>query len=227
MNGRLLISVGLMLPVAGMILGGWIGAMDELEYLSIHTTLMLPGFVVLTIYGGIYRLWPEFESLALARTQTLLAVGSALLMIGGSVIQVTAGPVALIAVGSLGAIVAATLLLGMVMLRGNVRVRPEIRRGRKAHVRFRTEVNLRTPPNRRPWRPGRSGRLPTTGCPAHELATRRVLPSGLQPIPQRPLLEWLRVAWAASPPFPVSWVPRRRSGQRPQPLTTTVLVVRR
>ena len=131
MNGKLLMSVGLFLLVAGMILGVWIGASNEMQYLTIHTTVMLPGFIVLAIYGGVYRLWPELESLMLARVQTLLAVASALLMVGGSVVQVLTGSVALIAVGSLGAIAAAMLLFVLVLLRAGL---PERRRGHKTHV---------------------------------------------------------------------------------------------
>jgi hypothetical protein len=121
MNGKLLMSAGLFLLVAGMILGVWIGASNEMQYLTIHTTVMLPGFIVLAIYGGVYRLWPELESVRFARIQALLAVGSALLMIGGSVMQVLSGSVALIAAGSLGAIAAAMLLFVMVLLRADRR----------------------------------------------------------------------------------------------------------
>lgn len=117
MNSKMLMGAALLLLVAGMIQGTWMGATNNMQYLTVHTTVMLPGFVVLATYGSIYRLWPELEGLPLARLQSLLAIISAVLMIVGSTLQLLADSVLVIAVGSFGAILGAALLFGLFLFR--------------------------------------------------------------------------------------------------------------
>ena len=117
MNSKILMSTALLLLVVGMIQGTWMGATNNMQYLTVHTTVMMPGFVVLATYGTIYRLWPELEGLLLARLQSLLAIVSAVLMIAGSALQLLADSVLVIAIGSFGAIVGAALLFGLFLFR--------------------------------------------------------------------------------------------------------------
>ena len=49
MNSKMLMGAALLLLVAGMIQGTWMGATNDMQYLTVHTTVMLPGFVVLAI----------------------------------------------------------------------------------------------------------------------------------------------------------------------------------
>jgi hypothetical protein len=57
----------------GMVLGLWIGWTHSTEYLAVHTTMLLPGFVMLAVYGVLYRLWPEMKNSGLAKAQFWLA----------------------------------------------------------------------------------------------------------------------------------------------------------
>jgi hypothetical protein len=54
--------------VAGMGLGLWMGAneagitnVNSLMYRPVHVTITMLGFVLLAVYGFIYRLWPKLE----------------------------------------------------------------------------------------------------------------------------------------------------------------------
>jgi hypothetical protein len=49
--------VALSLLVIGMVEGFWMGATNALQYRNAHVGLLLPGFVTLSLYGVVYRLW--------------------------------------------------------------------------------------------------------------------------------------------------------------------------
>lgn len=57
----------------GMFLGLYIGVTQSNEFLPVHITMLLPGFVVLAVYGAVYRLWPEMKNSGLAKVQFWLA----------------------------------------------------------------------------------------------------------------------------------------------------------
>lgn len=104
----------------GTIFGFWMGASDQLQYISVHVAMMLPGFVTLAIYGFIYRLWPELKRQGLAAAQFWLAVLAQPLLVLGSLWMVLDGSIGLVAAASAGVIVAAGLL-GWMFLTGAAR----------------------------------------------------------------------------------------------------------
>jgi hypothetical protein len=58
----------------GMFLGLYMDLTQSHQYLALHTTMLLPGFVVLAIYGALYRLWPAMKETALAKAQFWFAI---------------------------------------------------------------------------------------------------------------------------------------------------------
>src|SRR5262245_41691936 len=98
---RAFVGMALLWLMLGMVLGLWIGMTHSTEYVSVHTTMLLPGFLVLAVYGVLYRLWPEMKNSALAKAQFWLAslgtlgqvVGAYQFMqSGGSDMMLIAGP---------------------------------------------------------------------------------------------------------------------------------------
>ena len=70
---RAFVGMALVWLMLGMVLGLWIGWTHSTEYLAVHTTMLLPGFVMLAVYGVLYRLWPEMKNSGLAKAQFWLA----------------------------------------------------------------------------------------------------------------------------------------------------------
>jgi len=93
-----------------MILGFYMGATDNNKYLTVHVAMLLGGFVVLTFYGVIYRLWPALKESALAKVQFWIAAAGSLVSSVGAVLIVNQMGVAVAAVGSALAIMGAVLL---------------------------------------------------------------------------------------------------------------------
>lgn len=108
---RAYVTIGLALLVLGMLLGFYMGAANDTKYLNVHVALLLGGFVVLTLYGFLYRLWPSLKHAAFAKAQFWsAAVGSLSLPVGAAMIINQMG-VAVAAAGSLLAIIGAVLML--------------------------------------------------------------------------------------------------------------------
>jgi hypothetical protein len=107
---RAYIMVALLLLVLGELLGFHIGATNNLSLRDTHVAMMLPGFVVLTLYGVLYRLWPMMKDSGLAMAQFWSAVtGSFGLVIGAYMISINAGIIA--------AVIASTLtIIGAVLM---------------------------------------------------------------------------------------------------------------
>lgn len=99
--------------VLGTCFGFWMGASNNVQYVGVHVALLLPGFVTLSIYGFIYRLWPELKAMPMARLQFWLAAVSLPFLPLGSAMQVQSGSIAVIATASGVAIVAAVLMAWM------------------------------------------------------------------------------------------------------------------
>lgn len=108
---RAYVTIGLALLVLGMLLGFYIGATGDNKYLNVHVALLLTGFVVLTFYGCMYRLWPSLKHAAFAKAQFWsAAIGSLSLPVGAAMIANQLG-VTVAAAGSVFAIVGAVLML--------------------------------------------------------------------------------------------------------------------
>jgi len=107
---RAYVIIGLAWLILGMILGFYMGATDNNKYLTVHVAMLLGGFVVLTFYGVIYRLWPALKESALAKVQFWIAAAGSLVSSVGAVLIVNQMGVAVAAVGSALAIMGAVLL---------------------------------------------------------------------------------------------------------------------
>ena len=107
---RAYIMVALLLLVAGELLGFYMGAANDLSVRNTHIALMLPGFVVLTLYGVLYRLWPIMKDSGLAKVQFWIAiVGAFGLAISAYLIAIGAGILAA-AISSALTIIGAALM---------------------------------------------------------------------------------------------------------------------
>jgi hypothetical protein len=60
--------VALVLALAGMLLGLYMGLAADNKLLTVHVAMVLPGFVTLAIYGFVFRLWPALKNAPLAAT---------------------------------------------------------------------------------------------------------------------------------------------------------------
>jgi len=107
---RAYVMVALLLLVIGELLGFYMGAANDLSVRDTHIALMLPGFVVLTLYGVLFRLWPVMKDSGLAMAQFWIAVtGSFGLVIGAYLVAIGAGIIA-VALASILTIVGAVLM---------------------------------------------------------------------------------------------------------------------
>ena len=70
---RAFVGMAFLWLMLGMALGLYIGVTQSNEWLPVHITMLLPGFVVLAVYGAVYRLWPEMKNTGLAKLQFWLA----------------------------------------------------------------------------------------------------------------------------------------------------------
>jgi hypothetical protein len=94
-----------------MLLGFYMGAAGDNKYLDVHVAILMGGFVVLTFYGVIYRLWPGLKTGAVVKTQFWSAAIAALVIPVGAVLLANQMGVAVAAVGSALAILGAVLML--------------------------------------------------------------------------------------------------------------------
>lgn len=106
--------------VAGMTLGIYMAASQNHSELVTHAHVLLIGFVVSFLYGLIHKLWLRQPPRGLANFQFVLHQAAALtvsvglfLMYGGYVSVASADPV--LAIGSIGVLVAMLLMLVMVL----------------------------------------------------------------------------------------------------------------
>jgi hypothetical protein len=113
--GRTYMLTALFWLLAGMALGLWMGATNALQYRPLHITMMMLGFVLLAIYGAIFRLWPQLEMARFATLQFWLSSMGAFLMTIGTLNQVLGGSIVIDGIGSAlafgGAIVLVFLFL--------------------------------------------------------------------------------------------------------------------
>lgn len=108
---RACVTIGLAWLVVGMLLGFYMGASGNNKYLDVHVAILLGGFVVLTFYGVLYRLWPALTKSSFATVQFWsAALGSLLIPIGAGLAANHMG-IAVAATGSALAIAGAALML--------------------------------------------------------------------------------------------------------------------
>jgi len=108
---RAYVLVALLLALAGMLLGLYMGIASDNKLLTVHVALMLPGFVTLAIYGCIFRLWPAMKKAPLAQAQFWIATVGQFAIVVGAYLFVVSGSVPIVAIGSVLAILAAALMI--------------------------------------------------------------------------------------------------------------------
>ncbi len=102
--------VALLWLLTGTAVGLWMGATDALQYRPLHVTMMMLGFVLLAVYGVIYRLWAELERSRFAALQFWLSMVGVLLMNIGTYIQVRGGSIVVDGTGAVLVFCGAVLL---------------------------------------------------------------------------------------------------------------------
>jgi len=112
---RAFVAVGLAWLIMGMILGLYIGITSTNQFVTVHVTMMLPGFAVLTLYGLIYRAWPVLNETRLGHLQFWLATIAVLGQVIGALQFVLSGGsnITLAAAASVVSLVAALILGGL------------------------------------------------------------------------------------------------------------------
>lgn len=110
---RMLVTGGFMWLILGMALGLHMGVNADNQFLAVHIAMLLPGFVVLTVYGIVYRLWPAVKNSPLAKVQAWTAIVAVLGQVVGAYMFATSGGQAamLIAFSSVLAIASALLMV--------------------------------------------------------------------------------------------------------------------
>lgn len=91
------IGTGLVLLIAGVLFGGWIGAGSHFQFADAHAHLNLLGFVIAALYGLIYRNYPNLARSRLAWAQYFAHFAGVLIFIPGLVVvTLTGSPLVLI-----------------------------------------------------------------------------------------------------------------------------------
>jgi hypothetical protein len=81
---RAFVGMALVWLMLGMFLGLYIGWTQSNQFLPVHIMMLLPGFVVLSVYGFLYRLWPSMKNSGLAKAQFWLAAVAVLGQVFGA-----------------------------------------------------------------------------------------------------------------------------------------------
>jgi hypothetical protein len=114
---RNLVGIGLIWLVLGMLLGLYMGAANDTRLLQVHVAMLMGGFVVITIYGVLYRLWPAMKTGGLPKVQFWIAVISSVGITAGAAQRALNDGVVLVAIGSVLAIIGAVLMGWLFMTR--------------------------------------------------------------------------------------------------------------
>jgi hypothetical protein len=115
---RTFVAIALVYLILGMLLGFYMGASSDNSFLDAHVAMLMGGFVLLTIYGLTYRLWPAMKESPLAKVQFWIANIGAIGIVAGAVQMVLGGGIITVAAGSALAIVGAVLMAWLFVTRG-------------------------------------------------------------------------------------------------------------
>src|SRR5262245_21005680 len=78
------VGVALVWLMLGMVLGLYMSVTQSNQFVPVHITMLLPGFVVLAVYGALYRLWPVMKESPLAKTHFWVSVVAVLGQVFGA-----------------------------------------------------------------------------------------------------------------------------------------------
>ena len=109
---RAFVSVGLAWLIVGMTFGLYMGLTGSNQFVVVHVAMLLPGAVVLALYGLIYRAWSTLNQSRLARLQFWFAVISVFgLVFGGFQFALSGGDeIMIVGAASVLSIIAALLM---------------------------------------------------------------------------------------------------------------------
>jgi hypothetical protein len=107
---RAFVTVAFAWLIAGLLLGLYMGVAGDNAYLDVHVAMLLPGFVVLALYGMIYRLWPALKESLLASAQFWIANIGVLGVVAGTLQILFSGGLVIAALGSVLIILGAVLM---------------------------------------------------------------------------------------------------------------------
>jgi hypothetical protein len=112
---RAFVGVALVWLILGMVLGLYMGMIANNQLLVVHVAMLMSGFVVLAIYGAIYRLWPALKGSGIAKAQFWISVVAVLGQVVGAYRFATSGgtEIAIIALSSVLAILGSLLIAWM------------------------------------------------------------------------------------------------------------------
>lgn len=116
---RNFVAVGLGWLLLGMLLGLYMGASNDTRLLQVHVAMLMGGFVVITTYGVLYRLWPAMKTGGLAKLQFWIAIISSVGITAGATQRALNDGVVLVAIGSVLAIIGAALMGWIFMTRSS------------------------------------------------------------------------------------------------------------
>ncbi len=107
---RAYVAVAVVLLLIGEFIGFYMGMTKNLQLRTVHITIVLIGFVTLSLFGFMYRLWPAMKAGTLAAVQFWLSVLSVIGIVIGTYQYSTTGGIAIVAPAS-ALLIVATLLL--------------------------------------------------------------------------------------------------------------------
>jgi hypothetical protein len=107
---RAFVSVSFAWLIVGLLLGFYMGASGDNKFLDVHVAMLLPGFVVLTLYGVVYRLWPAMKKGRFAAAQFWIANLGVLGIVAGAAQIAMGGGIVIAALGAALVIVGAVIM---------------------------------------------------------------------------------------------------------------------
>lgn len=111
------LALGAAMLVLGVSMGTYMGIAHDFQLSPVHAHVNLVGWVSLSLFGIVYRLFPELQANMLARVHFLLAAPSAIMFPGGIYMAMMHGKPLLSGVAALmwlaGAILFLVQLLGL------------------------------------------------------------------------------------------------------------------
>jgi len=110
------IGTGLVLLIAGVLFGGWIGAGSHYQFADAHAHLNLLGFVIPAIYGLIYRSYAELAGSRLRWPHYLAHFAGVLIFVPGLVVVTLTGSPFVLIPGAI-LVLMALLIFGYIFYR--------------------------------------------------------------------------------------------------------------
>ena len=105
------LALGAAMLVLGVSMGVYMGMAHDFQLSPVHAHVNLLGWTSLSLFGIVYRLYPELQAGRLARVHFLLAAPSAIMFPGGIYMAIMHGKPLLSGVAALMWLIGATLFL--------------------------------------------------------------------------------------------------------------------